>query len=331
MIFAQPFVGFFDVEAPDAFQVGAYNKGRGRSPRHHVGVIATSRTARNQAAILVHHHHGVDEGLGYFGIDQVPKAIDGPLRTPERVGVVVVVFGLAFFVERDLADAAFGAGHVAVFSIYIADDAAALQGVPKVGVKTAAFGIGTSFNLDAAQPLVPVAAAVLYGFFKIPMRQFGVEVEAGLCFTHVRNGDFHFAHLASLGGKTDVSASSGTVNQVADFFQLAIAPAFESVEGFVKNSDKKHRNRFGAANGGRHDGIAFDFLVADFADMAFLGIRWPQKSGKIKEDMTLFGFWESVLVKTYPGGSGQFRSYVVGVQDYFVVTGFDDFFFVCIF
>ena len=44
--------------------------------------------------------------------------------------------------------------------------------------------------------------------------------------------------------------------------------------------------------------------------------------------MALFGFGEGVLVKTHPGGGSQFGGDVVGVQDYFVVANFDDFFIV---
>ena len=42
--------------------------------------------------------------------------------------------------------------------------------------------------------------------------------------------------------------------------------------------------------------------------------------------MALFGFWEGVLVKTHSGGGAQFGGDVVGIQHYFVVAYFDDFF-----
>src|SRR3546814_2716353 len=98
--------------------------------------------------------------MGDFRIDQVPQRIDVPLGTPEGIRVVVVELGFAIFIKRYLANPWVGSGHVAVFSIYIADDPPALQGMPQVGIKPLALFERSEEHTSELQSLMRISYAV---------------------------------------------------------------------------------------------------------------------------------------------------------------------------
>src|SRR3546814_2893677 len=136
--------------------------------------------------------------MGDFRIDQVPQRIDGPLGTPEGIRVVVVELGFAIFIERYLANPWVGSGHVAVFSIYIADDPPALQGMPQVGIKPLALFESTPLYGYPAEPFVPFVPRFTHHPVKVPVGQLGVKIEACLFHADVGRSEEHTSELPSL-------------------------------------------------------------------------------------------------------------------------------------
>ena len=299
----ESFEGGFFVPVANPFVVGCGEERGSGVANHDVGVVAAGGTTGNHSAIFVDVDHGVRKVVHELGPGHGPKDVEGPLRSPE--GIEVVVGALA------LADEGFGPGVVGVFMIDVADDAATEEGVPEVGVEFGLLSIGAAFDLDAPKPAVPIAIGVLHGLVEVPVREFGFEVADGSANTSVGEGDLHQEGLGEWATLDD------------DF---TLAPITEASDGLVECGDEVDLEGLFAASSRPHGEAAVEsFAIAGDARGVGDHLVVHELAAEVEDDAGVALFGVGVAVEADAGSGGELGSDVVVLEDDFVVTGFDDF------
>ena len=123
------------------------------------------------------------------GISQRPKLTKVPESAPYSVGVVMVVFGLSFFVERNLPDAAV---EQAVLPIYVARNTPSQKCVIQSGLKFHLADAVLAFHLDTSEFLVPGLMSQRMYLVECFFACFCLQVQAGILNRGVTEPCFYF-------------------------------------------------------------------------------------------------------------------------------------------
>jgi len=141
-------------------------------------------------------------------------------------------------VERDLPDHRLRSGHVAVGPTGVADASAAEQRVVEVGVELGLLRVGSAFDFDSAEPLVPGGERLAPHAIEVPVRQFGFQIEPRVFDAAVRYRDLQVQRVAGLGPVAKRDATGAPV--VRDVRKdLVLSPCVERVEGTINLDDEE--------------------------------------------------------------------------------------------
>ena len=95
---------------------------------------------------------------------------------------------------------------------------------------------------------------------------------------------------------------------------LFVFPGVHFLKGSIKLHHVENVNGFRPSARTCHDGVTFNFLMADLFCVSLFGLADRQHGTQVEEDIFFVGSREVVTVESHPCGGSQFCIYVKSVQ-----------------